>query len=96
VAALGLKLRDLFIESHLYPEVLRDAKRRRALQRQREADAARVEGLKIDASREAERLIQAARGIDITPWSHERLDRALDSLAHAHAILKEEREVGSI
>lgn len=85
-AALGLRIADLFFDAQVDPEAQRQREQvRRERERRSEAD-----GLKIDRLREAEYLILSARGLDISNWSDEQLDQALNPLADAYELLGKE------
>lgn len=84
---LGLHVRDLFPAQSTSPRVRRDAVRKRECERERRRQELHRKGCQIDLIREAEWLIQAAHGIKISRWSHERLDRELHRLANAYAIM---------
>lgn len=90
-AALNIEQRDLFFD------VLDTSPQRRkaaALERDRQRHArkrhAEQQGTLIDALREADFFVRSRRGIDISTWSHERLDRELDALASAYRLLESE------
>jgi hypothetical protein len=82
--SLNIEQRDLFFDARIDPE----AKRQRDAQRRERERARERDGLQIDACREAEATIAAARGIDISKWSNERLDAALNVLADAYRVLE--------
>ena len=90
-AALGLAVKDLFFDQHADLATIREARRRRAVERRRREAFAHADGLTIDAFREAEALIESAKGIDISGWSDDRLHRAMDRLADAYELLDAER-----
>jgi hypothetical protein len=50
----------------------------------------------VDVLREAEALIESARGIDIARWSDERLDAELNRLGDAYELLWAERAVNGL
>jgi hypothetical protein len=85
--ALGLSVRDLFPDRHADPATIREAQRRRAVERRRRKAEHHTRALATDAFREAERLIELARGLDITMWSDDQLDRELNRLADAYDLL---------
>ena len=89
--ALGIHARDLFPTQTSGPRV-RETQRRREYERLRKRAQLRQEGFKIDVSREAEGMIEAACAIDISTWSPERLDRELERLARAYALLEKESQ----
>ena len=90
--ALGLTVRDLFYDTNPDPRALKEAQQRRERKRQRDARQRRVDGLACDTLREADNLIRQARDIDISTWSHTRLDCELNRLADAYALLAGERD----
>jgi len=81
---------------HLFYDVLLDAgQRRMALQRRAKDQAAKraadmVRGRKTDLLRQAEYLVESARGMSIETWSPVELDKRLNCLADAYAVLWEE------
>jgi hypothetical protein len=88
--AWGIRIADLFFDRTIDPAQLQRQRTKRetarlARERQQEQDS-----LQIDAYREAESTIAAASGIDISHWSNEQLDAALNVLADAYAILETE------
>ncbi len=90
--ALGLTVRDLFYDANPDPRAVRAAQQRRQRdQRQRQLQR-RSDGLRVATLREAEAVIRYAQGIDISNWSHTRLDRALNRLADAYGLMEQERD----
>lgn len=85
--ALGLHVRDLFPMQSANPRVRRDARLKRERERAKRNQELHLGGLKTDLIRESEWLIQAAHGIKISLWSHERLDLELNRLANAYATM---------
>ena len=89
--SLGLQQKDLFFD-----ELDTDPRRRRAAAQQRDRQRLQREhqsnqqGTLIDALREADSFVQSRRGIDISTWSHERLDNELADLADAYHLLESE------
>ena len=83
VRAMGIGARDLFFVS---------GSRRSASQMMQERSRDRAVhlsfGLALDAMREAESLIVSARGIDITDFSSEQLEAALNVVAAAYLIME--------
>jgi hypothetical protein len=70
-------------------------KHRQAMEQRRQARAKqqaiyREQGLRMDALREAEALIDSASGISIEKWSDEKLNTALDRLGAAYHLLESE------
>jgi hypothetical protein len=90
VAALGLRLSDLFPDSTASREEISRARRERDAKRAAEEAQRHKEGLTIDARREADALIRSRSGLDISGWTSERLDDELTALAAAHSVLWEE------
>jgi hypothetical protein len=87
---MSLHLRDLFLGSKKdHAEIRREQTQRERTRAQQEA-ARKYEGLKVDARREADALIQSRTGLDIASWASARLDDELAALATAYAILWEE------
>lgn len=87
--ALNLKIRNLFPSRKNDPAACR-SQRRRKCERIRQRQAALVRGHQVDVMREAECLIKAARSIDISGWSPNRLNQELERLARAYAALEKE------
>jgi len=90
-AALGIKIKDLFFDGLPDPRQRREALQRRAKEQatQRAADKAR--GRRNDLLKHAEYLVQSARGMTIDTWTPAQLDKRLNCLADAYAVLWEER-----
>jgi hypothetical protein len=88
---LGLTVKDLFFDA-----LSTDPHQRREVMRQRTQDmAARqaahdTEGRRLDTLRQAEQLIQSARGISIEGWSDDKLHAELNRLGTAYALLDSE------
>ena len=90
--ALGLTIRQLFYDANPDPRAVRaDQQRRQREQRQRHLQRRR-DGLRVATLREAEAVIRHAQGIDISTWSHTRLDRELNRLADAYELMEQERD----
>jgi hypothetical protein len=87
--ALDIQLCDLFPKQNIGPQV-RKKQRRHARERDQVRRQRQLEGFRIDLLRDAMNLICAARGIDISGWSADRLDHELDRLANAYMILEKE------
>lgn len=85
-AALSIRPADLFYDARPDPAALSEARRQREA-REHKAIAA---GCHADTLRDAEHMIRAARGLDISRWSDEQLDQAMGAIAAAHAVLSEE------
>ena len=90
-AALGLRLTDLFPDNDPDPQRWQEQRRQRQIKRARRQREQHREGLHIDAAREAERVIRAARDIDIATLSDVQLDTILNRLGDADAILEREQ-----
>ena len=89
--SLGLTVSELFYDRNPNPHELRIAQRRREQERQRRVRQQRIDGLRVATLREADAVIRHARGIDISTWSHTRLDRELNRLADAYGLMEQER-----
>ncbi len=89
--ALGLTVSELFYDRNPNPHELRKAQRRREQERQRRVRQQRIDGMRVATLREADAVIRNARGIDISTWSHIRLDRELNRLADAYGLMEQER-----
>jgi hypothetical protein len=83
-AALHVEPRALFYDSRVD---LRE-QRTRVRERVKREQSRHAAGLESDLYREARQVVNAARGLDITRWSNETLDRELNRLANAYAILE--------
>lgn len=92
--ALGLRLTDLFPEQGHAPHQWRESQRRRDAERARQARERRGAGLCADVLREAERVIRAARGMDIRTLSDAQLDGVLNTIGDAFNLLENERYDG--
>lgn len=84
--AVGCRPADLFFDVRPDPAALAEARRRREAREHKDQAA----GCHADTLRDAEHMIRAARGLDISRWSDEQLDRAMGAIAAAHAVLSEE------
>jgi hypothetical protein len=93
-AAMGVSIKDLFYDTNLDTVEYRAALKQRQAERANREQAYAVQGLASDLLREAERLTQSARNIDITQWSNEELNHRLNDLADAYAVLEKEEENG--
>jgi hypothetical protein len=94
VGALNITVRDLFFDQDADPREIAEARRQRAHERHQREQERRRDGRKLDALREADNLIQAADGIDISGWSNVRLDSAINALADAYQLLEWEHVDG--
>ncbi|HET6464904.1 MAG TPA: hypothetical protein VFH55_04755 [Nitrospiria bacterium] len=87
-SGLGIHSRDLFYDERPDP-IRRDQVRTR---KQMEAEAFDQRMAEAGILREAEGVIRAATEIDISRWTPDQLDRAMETVADARLILlKEER-----
>jgi hypothetical protein len=88
---MNVSVKDLFFDT-----VGTDSEeRRRAMDQRRQATAKqqavyRAEGLRMDALREAETLIESASGISIEKWSDDKLNTALERIGAAYQLLESE------
>lgn len=86
VEAIGLTMVDLFFDAPGFRTTRRE--RMRCTQaRQRKTQRDEVNGFTIDALREADYFVRSRQDLDISAWTHERLNDELDALAEAHALL---------
>ena len=83
VAALGLQLADLFPDSQPDPWRVRETQGRRAHEAAIHAARMTLAGI----YREAEKIVQEARGLDLSKYSDEKLNRLVDDVAIAQSIL---------
>ncbi len=90
--SLGLTVSELFYDRNPNPHELRKAQRLREQERQRRVRQQRIDGLRVATLREAEAVIRYAQGIDISTWSHARLDRELNRLAGAYELMEREHD----
>jgi hypothetical protein len=90
VGKLGLEIKDLFYDGLPDPRQRREALQRRAKDRAARQTADKARGKRTDLLRHAEYLIQSARGISIEAWSPAQLDKRLNCLADAYAVLEGE------
>lgn len=90
-ASLGIEQRDLFFDAHdTDPARRRAAAQQRDRQQHRREQQADQQGALIDLLREAEYFVQSRHGIDISTWSHDRLNDELNALADAYRLLESE------
>jgi hypothetical protein len=88
---LHVPVKDLFFDT----AGTDSEEQRQAMEQRRHAKAEqraiyREQGLRMDALREAEGLIQSASGISIERWSDDKLNTALDRLGAAYHLLESE------
>lgn len=88
---LGVGIKDLFYDGLSDAGQRREVMQRRAKERAAQRAAGRARGRYNDLLRQAEYLVQSARGMDISAWSPAQLDKRLNALADAYAVLEEER-----
>jgi len=89
--ALGLQISDLFFDAlSTDPHQRREAMRQRAQVKAAREAAHDAEGRRVDTMRQAEQLIQSARGISIEGWSDDKLNTELKRLADAYSLLDSE------
>ena len=87
---LGVEIKDLFYDGLSDPRQRREAMQRRAKDRAAQRTADKARGRKTDLLRHAEYLVQSARGMTIDTWTPAQLDKRLNCLADAYAVLWEE------
>jgi hypothetical protein len=93
--SLGLQQADLFYDAlDTDPQRRREAAQQRDRLRQERDDAARRQGRRIDALREADYFVRSRRGMDISGWSDQKLDDELNVLADAYFLLASEERDG--
>jgi hypothetical protein len=82
-AALGFKIKNLFLDGQPDPVAVAESRRRREAREHME----RAGGCYADTLRDAEQVILTAHDLDISHWSDEQLNRAMDTIAAAHHVL---------
>ena len=87
---LGLDVKDLFYDGLPDPRQRREALQRRAKDREAQRTADKAKGRSTDLLRHAEYLVHSARGISIDTWTPAQLDKRLNCLADAYAVLEGE------
>ena len=87
---LGLEVKELFYDGLLDPRQSREALQRRAKDQAEQRASGRARGRKADLLRQAEYLVQSARGMTIDAWTPAQLDKRLNRLADAYDVLWEE------
>jgi hypothetical protein len=93
--SLGIDQADLFYDAlDTDPQRRREAAQQRDRLRQERDDAARRQGRRIDALREADFFVRSRRGMDISGWSDQKLDDELNVLADAYFLLASEERDG--
>lgn len=87
--ALGLELRDLFLDAlDSDPQKRKAAALQREAQRRERDREARKLGRLFDACKAAERYLSSRQPADISAWNDERLDRELGLITDAFLILE--------
>lgn len=89
--AMGIEIRDLFFNT-LPAEAWKQRQQARREQKQAVYKQGIEEGRVIDARREADALIRACQGQDISQWSIEKFDRVMNDLGVAYDLLRQEDE----
>jgi hypothetical protein len=87
---LGLEIKELFYDGSPDPHQLREAMQGRAKKQAAQQTADKARGRNTDLLKHAEYLIRSARGVNIEAWSPAQLDKRLNCLADAYAVLWEE------
>lgn len=88
---LGLTVSDLFFNAlSADHDERRIAARQRAQRKAAERAASEARGRHLDTLRQAEHLIQSARGLYIEGWSDDKLNTELNRLGTAYALLNSE------
>lgn len=89
--ALGLKISDLFFDSGKRDSgALRNAMQQRAREKAARDDLDRAHHRDTDALREADYLVQKAKGLSIDTWTEDELAIAIDSVGRAWQLLEAE------
>ncbi len=84
--ALGIRPRDLFYDERPDPRRNAETRSRRGMENAR----FRLGMKKAATLQEAGAVIEAATGVDVSKWTPEELDRAMQAVSKAHEILWEE------
>lgn len=87
-AAIGITTRQLFFDDN--GPVDRHAIRQYQARRQATHARQQASGRRVDALREAECVLRAATNLNISGWSNEQLDAALNRVCDAHDLLLRE------
>lgn len=87
---LRIEVKDLFHDRILDLHQQREAMQRRVREQTAKRVVLQAKGRRNDLFRQAEYLIQSARGMNIQNWSDDVLDKRLNTLADAYKILAEE------
>ena len=86
-SALGLAVQDLFYDR---PDNHCADRQRRDIERRLQEARRYIDGLRIDAIREAEKFIIASRSINIRGWTDEQLNEVLNDLSDSYDVLYQE------
>ena len=90
--SMGLTMRDLFYDDGVPVAEIKHRQRTRQRQQQRQRIEANAHACRIDTVREAERLLDSAKGIDTSNWTPERWDEELKPIWQAlEIVLSEQR-----
>ena len=93
--ALAIDVKDLFTDTiDPNPSRRRQAAHARAQRERETAQRAHQMGTLLDALREADYFVHSRRGLDISQWSHRRLNKELNTLADAYHLLDHENLYG--
>jgi hypothetical protein len=84
--ALGICVADLFFDAK-DPRTANRERAQRTHARHSKAQRDEVDGFTLDALREADYFTRSRQELDISTWTHERLNDELDTLADAQALL---------
>jgi hypothetical protein len=87
---LGVEVKDLFYDGLPDPRQRREALQRRAKEQAAQRTADKARGRTTDLLRHAGYLVQSARGMTIDTWTPAQLDKRLNCLADAYAVLEGE------
>ena len=88
---LGVEIKDLFYDGLSDPRQRREVLQRRAKEQAAQRAEDKAMGRKADLLKQAEYLVQSARGMTIDAWTPAQLDKRLNRLADAYEVLWEER-----
>jgi hypothetical protein len=87
---LGITISALFYDSLPDPRQRREVMRRRSQEQAAQRAAYQARGRLADALRQAEYLIESARGLSIEGWCDAELNKRLNTLADAYDLLEME------
>lgn len=89
--SLGLQQKDLFFDAlDTDPRRRRAAAQQRDRQRKQREQQAEQQGMLIDMLREADYFVRSRQGLNVSAWSHDRLNDELNALADAYHLLENE------